>query len=205
MKISKPSPALIVASVALVAAGTGTAGAATGVLHIDTRQIDKGAVTNSRLHAGAVGTQKLNASLRRQLATHNAVGAPGPQGATGATGAVGATGNVGATGSAGPAGPAGPTGPAGTNGTNGTNGTFSTADVVQVKGATTPLPANSVTLATATCPTGDTIISAGAQDGTAGIYVASEYSTIDTETASVQFDNTTSTADQGRAQAICAS
>jgi hypothetical protein len=119
MKISKPSPALIVASVALVAAGTGTAGAATGVLHIDTRQIDKGAVTNSRLHAGAVGTQKLNASLRRQLATHNAVGAPGPQGATGATGQ---TGPAGATGQTGPAGATGQTGPAGATGQTGATG-----------------------------------------------------------------------------------
>lgn len=103
-----PSPALVVAIVALVIAMSGSAVAATTLL-VHTDNIANGAVTGKKIANGAVGTNKLSRSLQAALSTagdpRGTVSGPqGPQGATGAQGPAGATGPQGA------AGPQGATG-----------------------------------------------------------------------------------------------
>jgi hypothetical protein len=110
-----PTPALVIAVVALVMSLSGGAYAAT---QIGTSDIQNGAVTNSKLGNGAVGPAKLNANLRGQLATHNGVGPTGPKGSTGSQGPKGDNGPAGVAGPAGPAGQQGSTGPAGPSGVN---------------------------------------------------------------------------------------
>jgi len=80
--LRKPSPATVIACLALFVASTGTAIAAHHYLITSTKQIKP--------------------SVLKQLK-----GAKGPKGATGATGAIGATGAAGAAGAAGAQGPAG--------------------------------------------------------------------------------------------------
>jgi hypothetical protein len=94
LRVRRPSPALVVAFLALFVAVGGTAAAA-GVLITSSKQIK----------AGAIDASDLSAKARGQL-----------KGATGPAGPAGATGNPGAVG------PAGPAGPAGANGTNGAPG-----------------------------------------------------------------------------------
>jgi hypothetical protein len=91
----RPSPAMIVALVALSVAMSGTAVAASKVLVTSSAQIKN----------GVVGTADLSKKARKALA--------GKTGRTGAPGAAGA---------AGPAGPAGPAGHAGANGASGAAG-----------------------------------------------------------------------------------
>jgi hypothetical protein len=195
-----------------------------GEYSVGTRNLDKAAVTNPKLANHSIGPLKLNGNAERHIVNiaKQYAGRPGLTGATGSTGSTGATGQTGPTGATGPQGipgtaaavgatgpqgPKGDTGDVGPQGIAGTDGTFSASDVVQVKGASTDLPASTVTTATATCPTGDTIISAGAQFGgtDTGIEVQSVFSSLSTETATVQFDNTTANDESGRAQALCAS
>jgi hypothetical protein len=97
----RPSPALVVASFALLVALTGTSFAAVSALprnSVGTRQLRSNAVTNAKIKNGAVNSAKVaNRSLLRSDF------APGqlPAGPTGPQGP------------AGPTGPAGPAGPAG--------------------------------------------------------------------------------------------
>jgi Collagen triple helix repeat (20 copies) len=124
----RPSPALLVAFVALFVALGGGGALAASKLIVHTDNIANGAVTNHKLAAGSVGLHKLNVHVRSALSkitgrgiigqqgAQGAQGAQGPQGATGATGAIGATGATGpqgAKGDAGAAGQAGQQGPAG--------------------------------------------------------------------------------------------
>ncbi len=97
-----PSPALVVAVVALVVAMSGSAVAATTLL-VHTNNIANGAVTGKKIANGAVGMNKLAGTIRATLAQagepRGTVSGPqGPQGATGAQGPVGATGPQGPTG-----------------------------------------------------------------------------------------------------------
>jgi hypothetical protein len=119
-KFSRPSPALVVALVALFIVMGGSAVAATTLLvHTDNiangavtnHKIANGAVSNHKLADGAVGLAKLNASVRRALAK---AGAPlgivtGPKGSSGANGPQGSAGT-------------GSNGKDGNNGNNGNNG-----------------------------------------------------------------------------------
>ena len=124
MKFRRPSTTTAIACAALaLSVGGGSAVAATGVIHIGSKNIRNGAVTNTKLGKGAVGEQKLNASLRKQLAAHNGVGQTGPQGPQGAKGDTGAAGAPGAAGKDGSPGATGASGAAGKDGTNGSNGT----------------------------------------------------------------------------------
>ena len=110
----RPSPAFVIALVALIVATSGTAVAASGVLITSTKQIKNGAVSSA----------DLSPTARKALSAK-----PGPIGATGATGATGA---VGATG------PAGKTGAAGKDGQNGQDApypeTFELFATVDVQG-----------------------------------------------------------------------
>lgn len=97
-RIPRPSPALVIAVIALVAATAGNA-IADGVNAVAAK-LGKNSVTSREVKNGSLTLSDFKASERTKL-----------KGADGATGAKGATG---ATGPAGPAGPAGPQGPAGT-------------------------------------------------------------------------------------------
>jgi hypothetical protein len=100
-RIRRPSPALVVAVIALIAATAGNA-IADGVTAV-TAKLGKGSVTSREVKNGSLTLTDFKASERGKL-----------KGASGATGAKGATGDKGAAGATGPAGPTGPQGPAGT-------------------------------------------------------------------------------------------
>lgn len=103
-RIRRPSPALVVAVIALIAATAGNA-IADGVTAVAAK-LGKGSVTSREIKNGSLTLTDFKASERAKL--------KGATGSAGAKGATGATGEKGATGPAGPAGPAGPQGPAGT-------------------------------------------------------------------------------------------
>jgi hypothetical protein len=130
----RPSPALLVAFVALFVALGGGGALAASKLIIHTDNIANGAVTNHKLAAGSVGLHKLNTHVRSALSkitgrgivgqqgAQGAQGAQGPQGPQGATGATGATGAQGAKGDAGATGAQGPKGDTGATGDTGDTG-----------------------------------------------------------------------------------
>jgi hypothetical protein len=99
-----PSPAMIVAVLALIAAATGTASAS----------------------LGASGHAKADKASKHKAATTHALRGPrgfrGPAGVPGPAGSIGKTGQDGSTGPAGPAGPTGPAGPQGPQGAKGDPG-----------------------------------------------------------------------------------
>lgn len=148
-----PSPALVVAIVALVVAMSGSAVAATTLL-VHTNNIANGAVTGRKIANGAVGMNKLARTLQAALAKSGEPrgtisGPQGPQGATGAQGPAGAT---------------GPQGPGGSQGATGFEGAFFSREAY-----TGPVGVGSI--ATAACDPTDTAnsqkyvaISGGVQD-----------------------------------------
>ena len=106
----RPSPALIVAIIALVVACAGTATAA-GVLIKRSSQVARGAINSGDLRNDrAVNLQDLTPAAR--LALQNDAGPTGPQGERGAAGAGGgARGDRGPRGAEGDPRPPGPAGP----------------------------------------------------------------------------------------------
>ena len=106
--LRKPSPAMIVACLALLVALSGTGMAAATQLgrnSVGTLQLKDSAVTNAKLRNNAVNSAKVAARslLRSDFAPGQLPAGPvGPQGPAGPAGAAGATG---------PAGPAGVVGP----------------------------------------------------------------------------------------------
>jgi hypothetical protein len=110
--LKRISPAMVVATVAVILALSGGAYAATQVANksIGTKQLMDSAVTNHKLLNGAVGPAKLDHTLTAELAKHNGIGASGSRGSEGATGATGDTG------------PAGKDCSNGANGSTGTHG-----------------------------------------------------------------------------------
>lgn len=100
-RIHRPSPALVIAVIALIAATGGNA-IADGVTAVAAR-LGKNSVTSREVKNGSLTLADFKASERSKL-----------KGAAGATGAAGARGAAGATGATGATGPAGPQGPAGT-------------------------------------------------------------------------------------------
>jgi hypothetical protein len=97
-RFHRPSPALVIAVIALIAATSGNA-IADGV-HAVAAKLGKNSVTSREVKNGSLTLADFKSSERGKL--------------KGADGATGATGARGATGATGPAGPAGPQGPAGT-------------------------------------------------------------------------------------------
>jgi hypothetical protein len=104
----RPSPATIIALVALFAALSGTSYAAA------TKLIGKNTVGSAQVVNGSLQTADLSARARAALkGNRGPAGAAGAQGAAGPIGATGAAGAAGATGAVGATGPSGATGPAG--------------------------------------------------------------------------------------------
>ncbi len=108
----RPSPAIVLATVALVVASTGTAVAASGLIHAS--DIATGAVASRAIRDGGVALTDLSSQTRASLA--GGTGATGAKGETGSSGAAGTNGHDGANGAD------GVNGAKGSNGTNGTNG-----------------------------------------------------------------------------------
>lgn len=106
-----PSPAMIIALLALFIAMGGSAYAAFNLPanSVGTKQIKNGAVNSEKVKDYSLLARDFKPG---QLAT----GARGPQGATGGRGPQGATGAQGPQGATGPQGPRGATGPQGTQG-----------------------------------------------------------------------------------------
>ena len=96
-----PSPALVLAGIALVVAlgGTGYAALALPSNSVGTAQLKQDAVTSGKVKNGSL----LRADFKAGQLPRGAKGARGAVGAKGATGATGATGAPGATGPAGAA------------------------------------------------------------------------------------------------------
>jgi Collagen triple helix repeat (20 copies) len=146
-----PSPALVVACIALIVA-LGGVSYAVGVLpanSVGTKQLRKAAVTNGRLARNAVTSARVaDGSL---LANDFAAGQlkPGPQGPQGPQGLQG------------PKGDSGPTGQQGLQGERGLPG-LSGYEQVTVDKQTNP-NVSIFTAATATCPTGKVAVGGGGE------------------------------------------
>jgi hypothetical protein len=98
--MKKPSPALVVASLALAVATTGVADAASGLMNGSS--IKPHTITSLQLAAGAVKAKNVSAhAITRQalangvLANNTGIGATGPQGPAGAAGSQGPAGAAG--------------------------------------------------------------------------------------------------------------
>ena len=114
----RPSPAMVIACLALFVASTGTSIAASHYLITSTKQIKPSVLTKLKGAKGPTGNT-------------GATGSTGSKGDTGGAGATGPKGDTGATGPAGPAnGPAGPTGPTGATGPAGAAGRNGATNVV---------------------------------------------------------------------------
>ena len=153
--LRRPSPALVVACLALLVSLGGTGVAAVAALpsnSVGTPQLQAGAVTTAKLATGAVTTQKLGANAVtsdrvKNFSLTKADFAPG-QLPAGAQGPVG------------PAGPAGPQGPKGDPGVIGAVN-IKTASVA-VDGGTASNAQYVTRETTAQCAAGDIAISGGA-------------------------------------------
>ncbi|HYH58924.1 MAG TPA: hypothetical protein VD790_06860 [Thermoleophilaceae bacterium] len=131
LPVWRPSPAMVVAVVALVSSLTGGAVAATLVTSGDiakdavrSKHIAKGGVKGKDLKDNAVRSKKVSdgSLLAEDFRTGELpAGKTGAKGATGATGATGPQGTQGQ-GATGPTGPQGPTGATGATGPQGTQG-----------------------------------------------------------------------------------
>jgi hypothetical protein len=91
--LARQSPALVVATIALCVALTGTAVATTAVL-ITGKQIKDGSVTGADIKNGSLGVVDLSKSARGARGAQGIQGVPGPQGAKGDTGAAGVAGSA---------------------------------------------------------------------------------------------------------------
>ena len=85
MKLTHPSPAMVVAVAALVVSLGGTATAAS-VLITSSAQIGSGSITSSDIRNGSIKRRDLTAGLRPLRGTRGPVGAPGPAGPAGPAG-----------------------------------------------------------------------------------------------------------------------
>jgi Collagen triple helix repeat (20 copies) len=121
----KPSPAMVIACLALFVASTGTSIAAKHYLITSTKQIKPSVLTKLKGAkgpmgaTGATGAQGI-AGIAGAAGAQGHTGAVGAKGAAGAQGHTGAVGAKGAAGAQGPAGAAGAQGPAGATGAAGT-------------------------------------------------------------------------------------
>lgn len=143
----RPSPALVVACLALFVALGGSAYAAVALSpnSVGTVQLKNRAVTSAKLANGSVGAANVKAGslLARDFkAGQLPAGSEGPQGATGAQGPQGATG------AQGPQGVAGPQGSAGISG----------YQVITATSATNTTTSKTVV---ANCPTGEEVLGGG--------------------------------------------
>jgi hypothetical protein len=174
-----PSPAMVVATAALIVAlgGTSYAVVALPKNSVGAKQLRKNAVTSAKIKNGTVAAKDLQRSLQ------TAIAAPGP------------------------AGPAGAAGPAGPGGAAGAPGGFDLSKIVNRAGAEVVVPAGSVDArAVAACAAGEKAISGGfviSGDPGTGFAWASAISVAGTEWI-VDIDNTGGTEAAGFAVVTCA-
>jgi hypothetical protein len=154
----RPSPALVVASLALLIALGGTSYATVKLT------LPPGSVGNPQLRDGSVTSAKVkNFSLRRVDFASGQLPA-GPRGPAGPAGAAGA------------AGPAGPTGPNGAAGPTGATGPTAASNA-KIYGAVAAVSGGSTAGTFAVCPSGQHAIGGGAAlDGSAAAADAVTYS-----------------------------
>lgn len=107
MRRFRPTVGGTLAAAALFISLGGGAYAATSM--IGTNQIKNGAVTEQKLHSGAVGVTQLDGYLQQKI-NSSGKGTRGPAGPPGPAGSQGQKGNTGATGATGPQGKTGATG-----------------------------------------------------------------------------------------------
>jgi hypothetical protein len=128
VRIRKPSPAMLVALIALTVSLGGTSYAALSLPagSVGAKELKKNSVTSPKVKSGSLLLSDFQSSQRALLqgpsgpqASAGSQGAPGPAGPAGATGATGPAGAIGPAGPAGAIGPAGATGPAGAIGATG--------------------------------------------------------------------------------------
>jgi hypothetical protein len=173
--LKKPSPAMIVACLALFVASAGTSIAASHYLITSTKQIKPSVLKQLKGAQGPKG-QGVPGDVGPQgpkgdtgaTGTPGAKGDKGDTGTTGTPGAKGDKGDTGLTGATGPAGPTGPIGPRGVNGDDGATGATGPAGpagstmiespvVVSALGA----PSGTGITATVTCPAGKVLLGGG--------------------------------------------
>jgi hypothetical protein len=154
-----PSPAMLLACLALFAVLVGT-GYAAGA-HPATASAAKKPKQGPRGKRGPTGPQ-------------GATGATGPKGATGP---AGPTGPKGATGDKGAQGPKGDTGAPGAPGKQGETGPAGPVEITYVTGKTITVPPLTIGNAFATCPTGMSVTGGGV------LSVTSKYNEMDVDTS----------------------
>lgn len=127
MRNRRPSPAMVVAIIALTFSLIGNGYAATQLAKnsVGTTQLKKDAVRSSKVKNGTLSAADLSAAARATLR-----GGQGPAGANGAQGAAGPTGPNGPTGPTGPTGPLGPQGQQGQQGQQGLQGLRGPSDII---------------------------------------------------------------------------
>ena len=122
-KLRRPSPAMVVACLALFVASAGTSIAASHYLITSTKQIKPSVLKQLKGARGPAGPSATPAAaLPGQKGDTGATGATGPAGPKGDTGANGIDGTVGPIGLQGPKGDTGLTGPTGAKGDTGATG-----------------------------------------------------------------------------------
>lgn len=124
MRLRKPSPAMIVACIALMFSMTGTGIAASHYLITNTHQIKPSVLDKLKGSQGAAGPQGAAGAPGPQgqsgvILVKGEAGPAGPAGLKGFDGVEGNTGAIGPEGSTGPTGPMGERGPAGPAGKEG--------------------------------------------------------------------------------------
>ena len=163
MKRPKPSPAAVIAGLALFFALGGSAVAASRYIITSTSQIKPSVLAKLDTSIQA----RVITGLRGATGITGTKGVTGPQGTQGPAGPVG---SAGAQGSQGASGGVGPAGPAGATGVTGPVGPSSTSTVVLITGPTEAITSGSTVAATALCPTGDHAIAGGGYtSGTGGL------------------------------------
>jgi hypothetical protein len=178
--LPRPSPAMVVALVALFVALSGGAYATSQAL-----------IGSPQIKNGSIQLVDISAKAKRALK-----GQRGPRGARGTPGTNGLPGPQGTQGPQGPAGAAGAQGPAGAN------GTFDPAKVTVREGPTTAIPADDTGTLTAECLSGETAISGG---WSSDVGVAFSEAVNPAKTSyGVLIDNTGGTAGSGNARVVCA-
>jgi hypothetical protein len=147
----RPSPALVVAIVALCVAFTGTA---TAALVMTGKDIKDRTVTGKDIKNRTLGTKKLTKRAVASLTGQRGPAGPGPAGPVGAHG---------------PQGPQGPQGPEGPKGPKGDKGDPGDANVtVRVGSVGSFVGPGGISVAYATCQSGARLVSGGATTEVAG-------------------------------------
>ncbi|MEA2386319.1 MAG: hypothetical protein QOJ22_493 [Thermoleophilaceae bacterium] len=221
--VRRPSPALVLALVALFSS---LASGATAARLVSGKQIAKGTITGKNVKRKSLtGKHVKDGSLlavdfkERQLPAGvqgpaGALGAEGPLGPEGARGAEGVAGADGATGSPGAVGPAGPKGDKGDEGDEGPVGSAGApgaTNAVSRHGSDTNIQASTTITVGVTCDSGERATGGGGSNGSAGgVHLVQSNPTPATQSATptgwaVTYENTSGAPAVIRPWVICAS